>query len=104
MDVAEQIESKVAAAFEPLHLELLNESHMHSGPATDSHFKLVVVSSQFDSLNAVKRHQAVYRLLQEELSGSVHALALHLYSPGEWQEMASDAPVSPQCRGGSKII
>lgn len=102
MNIAQQIENKVAAALQPRHLELLNESHMHAGPATDSHFKLTLVSTEFDGLNAVKRHQTVYRVLQEELAGPVHALALHLYSPQEWQEMDAGSPASPQCRGGSK--
>jgi stress-induced morphogen len=38
MTLEEQIKLKLSDAFEPMHLELLNESHMHAGPATDSHF------------------------------------------------------------------
>ena len=40
--------------------------------------------------------------LGKELSGSVHALALHLYTPGEWQTRHGAIPDSPDCRGGSK--
>jgi BolA family transcriptional regulator, general stress-responsive regulator len=94
------IEQKVAAAFNPAHLELLNESHMHAGPRTDSHFKLVAVSAAFEGLNKVKRHQLVYRLLGEELAGPVHALALHLYTPAEWESQT--VPASPLCAGSNK--
>ena len=48
------------------------------------------------------RHQNVYEILADELSGSVHALALHLYTPGEWQTRHGAIPDSPDCRGGSK--
>ena len=82
--VAESITNKLTAALQPEHLELVNESHMHAGPATDSHFNLVLVSQHFAELNKVRRHQAVYRILAEEMATQVHALALHLYSPEEW--------------------
>jgi BolA protein len=94
------IEQKVSAAFQPAHVELLNESHMHAGPRTDSHFKLVTVSAAFEGLNKVKRHQLVYRLLKEELAGPVHALALHLYTPQEWERQV--VPASPLCAGANK--
>ena len=86
---------------EPAFLEIANESHMHSGPATDSHFKLTVVSNQFDGKRPVARHQLIYGVLAEELAGPVHALALHLYTPQEWQQ-SGQVPDSPNCRGGSK--
>lgn len=85
----------------PTHLELLNESHMHNvPPGSESHFKLVIVSDEFQGLNAVKRHQAVYRTLGD-LMQQIHALALHTYSPAEWQASGL-APSSPDCMGGSK--
>jgi BolA protein len=93
--VAAQILRKVQSAFPPVHIGLDNESHLHAGPRTDSHFKLVLVSAAFDDLNKVRRHQAVYRLLSEELEGPVHALALHLYAPAEWQTI--QVPASPKC-------
>ena len=94
------IQQKVTAALQPQHLELLNESHMHAGPRTDSHFKLVAVAAAFEGLSKVKRHQLVYRLLQDELAGPVHALALHLYTPAEWE--GQRVPASPQCAGANK--
>jgi len=101
MDTQSAIETKLTAAFSPQHLKIDNESHMHSGPATDSHFKVTMVSNTFSELSRVKRHQEVYAVLAEELAGNVHALALHLYAPAEWEGI--DVPDSPDCRGGSKF-
>ncbi|MGV3593343.1 MAG: BolA family protein [Gammaproteobacteria bacterium] len=95
------IEQKVVAALQPTHLELHNESHMHAGPRTDSHFKLVAVATAFEGLSKVKRHQLVYGLVAEELAGPVHALALHLYTPAEWESQT--VPASPQCAGSHKV-
>jgi BolA protein len=44
----------------------------------------------------------VYAALAPQMEGPVHALALHTYSPGEWQQRQGDAPTSPPCLGGSK--
>lgn len=86
-------------ALQPEHLEVLDESHMHSR-GLETHYKAVIVSPQFEGLNAVKRHQKVYGSLGE-LMGQVHALALHTYTPQEWAAQGI-APDSPTCRGGSQ--
>ena len=51
------------AALQPEHLDVLDESHMHSR-GQETHYKAVIVSAQFAGLNAVKRHQRVYAALQ----------------------------------------
>lgn len=100
--IAASIHRKLTQAFTPDHLEVINESHMHAvPPGSESHFKLVLVSATFDGLRQVRRHQAVYACLAEELQSGVHALALHTYSPAEWQ-ITTGAPASPQCLGGGK--
>jgi BolA protein len=91
-----RIESALAV-FQPLHLQVLDESHMHSR-GEQTHYKAVIVSEQFEGLNAVKRHQKVYGILGG-LMGEFHALALHTYTPVEWVKTGA-APVSPVCAGG----
>lgn len=101
MSIQSSIESKLNEALSPAYLEIVNESHKHSGPATESHFKVVIASDAFDSLRLVQRHQKIYGLLSDEMAGEVHALALHTYTPAEWAEKGQ-APDSPNCMGGSK--
>ena len=93
---------KLTAAFQIQHLEVENESHMHNVPTgSESHFKVVLASDDFNGMNQVKQHQAVYRVLADELAGSVHALALHTYNQEKWLK-TQQAPSSPDCMGGSK--
>lgn len=99
LTTGQQLEQKLQS-LAPMFLHIENESHMHSGTATDSHFKVTLVSPNFNGVRTVPRHQKVYGLLAEELQGPVHALALHLYSPEEWQSM-EQVPASPNCLGGS---
>lgn len=93
------IEQKLHNGIVMSHLVIENESHMHSGPATDSHFKLVMVSEAFEGVRPVARHQMIYKILADELAGAVHALALHLYTPTEWAAKGEVIPESPKCRG-----
>ena len=98
MTMQQRIETTLNALL-PVHLDVLDESHMHSR-GLQTHFKAVVVSEQFAGLNSVKRHQKVYATLGD-LMGEFHALALHTYSPEEWAKTGA-APASPTCAGGSK--
>ena len=102
MDIKTSIENKISTALQPEHLQVDNESHMHGGPATESHFKVTIVSGKFEGLTLVKRHREVYKLLVDELAGEVHALALHTYTQSEWLSKQGEAPASPNCLGGSK--
>ena len=103
MSVEATIEKKVKTAFPTEKVFVQNESHLHSGAATESHFNLTIGSDYFSNLTRVKRHQAVYKLLSEELSNGVHALALHLFTTNEWSSKEARPQNSPTCLGGSKI-
>ena len=97
------IEGKLQKLLTPDHLEVLNESHMHNvPPGSESHFKVVAVSGQFEGLGLVQRHRLVNRAVAEELAASVHALALHLFTPGDWAARAKSAEDSPECLGGGR--
>jgi BolA protein len=88
------------SVFVPIYLEVINESHQHSGPKNaETHFKVTLVSEQFVGLNRVARHQQVYQKLQPLMAEGLHALALHLYTVDEW---SGKAPDSPLCRGAEK--
>lgn len=101
--VQSSIEDKMKSQLTPSHMEVINESHMHSVPPnSETHFKLVVVSDAFEGKRAVARHQMIYKVLADELEGPVHALALHTYTHSEWSDSGNVAPDSPQCLGGSK--
>ncbi len=103
MTVQHEIEQRLAQQFAPSFLDVANESHQHSVPAnSETHFRVVLVSDAFDGKRKVARHQKVYAALAPQLEGPVHALALHTYTPCEWQERQQQAPQSPDCLGGSK--
>lgn len=102
MSVEDDITRKLTDSLQPQHLEVINESHMHNvPPGSESHFKIVAVSDQFEGKMLVARHRMINQALAEELAGPVHALAIHTLTPAEWQEKGA-APSSPPCMGGGK--
>ena len=89
---------------QPLHMQLVNESMNHAGyfDGKESHFKLIIVSDAFTGKRLVARHQMVYHLADALLTstgGQIHALAIHAYTPTEWQ---GQNPDSPLCAGQNK--
>jgi len=101
MSIQEQITEKLTHALRPVYLQVSNESYMHAVPAdAETHFKVVMVSNRFSELRPVARHQLVYRELAAEMSGPLHALALHTYTEAEWAAAGEQVPDSPECKGG----
>ena len=68
MSVEKKIEHTLSDNFQLSHLEVINESHMHSGPNTESHFKVILVSDEFDGMRAKKAE----RLTSIHPVGRVH--------------------------------
>ena len=103
MSIQTDVEGIIAANMPCQHLEVVNESNKHNvPPGSESHFRVVVVSSDFEDEKLVARHRRINGLLAELLATQIHALALHTYTETEWQKKHGDAPMSPPCKGGSK--
>lgn len=99
MKVQASLEEKLQA-LEPAYLQVENESHRHAVPAnSETHFKVTLVSSHFEGVLPVRRHQQIYALVADEMAGPVHALALHPFTPAEWEKRGGTRPDSPDCKG-----
>jgi BolA protein len=99
----DRIEASLAQALDLTHLEVVNESGGHNVPAgSESHFKVVAVAEAFAGLSRINRHRILNETLQVEFDAGMHALALHLYDPRQWEEKFGQVPLSPPCAGGEK--
>ncbi|KAI4240983.1 MAG: hypothetical protein L6R42_011399, partial [Xanthoria sp. 1 TBL-2021] len=86
------ITNQITAALNPTTLEIHNDSASHShhkamqgSLSKETHFRLVITSSAFQSKMQPARHRMVYALLKEELdrAGGIHALQLKTRTPEE---------------------
>nr|XP_034830203.1 DNA-binding transcriptional regulator BolA isoform X1 [Maniola hyperantus] len=99
--IASSIRNKLQHALQAKHMEVINESYMHNVPkGAETHFKVVVVSDQFDGLPLIKRHRMVNDVLKEELQNGVHALSIVAKTPQQWETSDKIVESSPNCRGG----
>ena len=88
MSVAATIRHKLTDRLAPVRLDIVDESHRHTGhagarPEGETHFAVTIVAAAFDGLNRVARQRLVYQILADELATRVHALALTTLAPGE---------------------
>lgn len=89
MSIRSEIEEKLAAAFSPRHLEVVNESHLHAGHQEhfdgtgETHLRLRIVADAFSGMSRIERHRAINALIAEDLAGGVHAFAIEAAAPGE---------------------
>lgn len=88
MTVASRIREKLTEKLAPTRLDIADDSHKHAGhvgarPEGETHFSVEIVSAAFDGVSRVQRQRMVYEILQDELAGPVHALALRTLSPSD---------------------
>ena len=88
MGVAETIRGKLEEAFRPVHLEIVDQSHLHIGHAGapdggESHFRVEITAAAFAGKSRVERQRLVYACLADELAGPVHALSVAAQPPAD---------------------
>ena len=73
---AEELQSIIQAGLPCQHLEVHGDGR---------HWNAVVVSSAFESLRTIARHQRVYGTLGARMhTDEVHALSIKTFTPSEW--------------------
>jgi BolA protein len=86
--VADQIRQKLLKAFAPVELDVIDESARHAGhagtrPEGETHFRVVIVSQDFEGLDRIARQRCVYEILAHELRTRIHALSIDAKTPEE---------------------
>lgn len=88
------LEDKLRNAFNPIWIEVVDESHLHVGHAGvkergGSHFNVIIVSKKFESKTKVARQRLVFAVLTDEMKNEnregLHALRMQTYTAEEWK-------------------
>lgn len=97
------IREKLQQSFAFEILDVVNESHQHAVPKdSETHFRLLLVSPEFDGVGRLQRHRRLNELLADELASGVHALTMDLWTPAEWERHERRPSLSPRCLGGDR--
>ena len=77
----------LTAAFDPVALEVIDDSHKHVGHAGArdgrGHFTVAIVSETFAGKPPLARHRAVYSALGAMMEDDIHALSIRADTPAE---------------------
>lgn len=83
----DRIRDRLRSALAPSVLELGDDSALHAGhPGAASgggHYRVRVVSDQFEGLKLVMRHRLVYDAVHDMMHAEIHALAITALAPSE---------------------
>ena len=83
-----RIEAELRERLGAVHVEVVDESHLHAGHAGvrdgGGHFRAVVVSMQFEGKALVQRQRLVYDALESAMGNEIHALSMKTMTPEEW--------------------
>lgn len=80
------LETEIRAALtalEPQHLDVINESALHSGHAGDdgsgeSHWRVVIKADSLGDMSRIARHRAIHSALGKDIIARIHALAIDI--------------------------
>jgi BolA protein len=84
---AQQLQQRLQEVLAPTRLEVIDESHLHSGHAGanssgfGTHFRVRVSAAVFAGKSPVARHRLVYDALQDFMAQGLHALAIEAQVP-----------------------
>ncbi|POS76968.1 BolA-like protein [Diaporthe helianthi] len=79
-------------------IQIYNDSHLHKHhkamagtTSAETHFRLVIVSNEFEGTRQIQRHRIVNQLLKDELAreGGIHALQIKALTPEEEDKRAA---------------
>jgi BolA protein len=99
----ERIRRRLGEGLRLTELHVVNESSQHSvPPGSETHFRVGVVSEEWEGQGALARHRRVHALLRDELRDGVHALTVEAWTPAQWAARGAELQASPPCLGGSK--
>jgi BolA protein len=83
----EQIRVRLETEFDPSHLQVKDQSHLHAGHAGArdgmGHFEVTIVADAFEGKSRIQRHRLVYAALGTLMQTDIHALKINAFSPGE---------------------
>jgi BolA protein len=83
--IESQIINTLSTSMNLSSLKITNESFMHNVPkGSESHFKIVVVTNDFNNLSIIKRHKLIYKTL-DNLMNKIHALSIHAFNEEEFK-------------------
>lgn len=75
---------ELLAVLEPQSVEIIDDSALHAGHAgarEGGHYRVTIVSAQFEGKKTMERHRMVHTALASLMPGGIHALSITARTP-----------------------
>ena len=81
MNYVDLIEKTLRECFNPVLLEVIDESELHRGhigfqEGSQTHFKIVISAKIFEKMSRVSRERAIHKALGPDTMQDIHALSI----------------------------
>ena len=81
MNYVNIIEKTLRKCFEPVFLEVVDESELHRGHAgfkegIQTHFKIIISAKIFEKMSRVSRERAIHKALGSRMMQNIHAISI----------------------------
>lgn len=86
MSIENIIRERLEKTFNPVHITIVDESHLHIGHRGNTgggHFQVMVVSDYFTNMSRLNRQRAIKDCLQDLFPKQIHALSIKALTPSE---------------------
>ena len=82
MNYVDTIEETLRKTFEPVFLQVIDESELHRGhvgfkEGTQTHFKVVISAKIFEKMSRISRERAIHKALGSGIMQNIHALSIN---------------------------
>jgi len=83
--LVEIIKTKLSENLNIDSLDIIDESHKHANHAQSSggHFRVSIISKDFQDKSLIERHRMVYGILGDMLKNEIHALSIDAKASNE---------------------
>ena len=90
-----KIKNLISENINMIDFQIIDESHKHANHKKDTsggHFKLFIVSDDFENMTLINRHKLIYDILGDMIKTEIHALSMKLlenitdgFSENDWK-------------------
>lgn len=86
VEIQERLQQQIKAQVLKVEDDSAKHKRHKQSQGKGGHYKLLIVSGEFEGMSLVQRHRKIYDVLQMHGSTQIHALAISAWTEKEWKE------------------
>lgn len=82
-----KIKNLISENIDIIDFQIIDESHKHANHKKDTsggHFKLFIISDDFENMTLINRHKLIYNCLDSMMKKDIHAISMKLKTNQEF--------------------